>query len=165
MDKLATQHHEDLAKYGEVIRVLLFGDSQNTELIHLYEYHKPVCIVGRVNTSDELISKAADLQPDVIVLLAYNKIPTTEFNNTIFRLQKAQLAGRVVLMVSNPATYLSLAVKARAAVLLPISASYCETVSAICEVRASFEDTTPTVRTAFSIKNPGLFPNQEVTTM
>jgi len=165
MEKLATQHHEDLARNGEVIRVLLYSDSPKAELIRLYEHHKPVCIIGRVNTTDELITKAAELQPDAIVILADNNIPTKEFSNTIMRLQEAQLAGRVVLMVSNPATYLSLAVKARAAVLLPISASYCETVSAICEVRASFEGTTHAVRTALNISNPGLFPNQEVTTM
>jgi DNA-binding NarL/FixJ family response regulator len=164
MEKLATQHHEDLAKNGEVIRVLLYSDSPKAELIRLYEHHKPVCIIGRVNTTDELITKAADLQPDAIVMLAYNNIPTKEFSNTIMRLQEAQLTGRVVLM-GNPAVYLCLAIKARAAVLLPISASYCETVSAICEVRASFKDTIQKEKTAFHIYNPGLYPNQEVTTM
>jgi DNA-binding NarL/FixJ family response regulator len=165
MDKLATQNQKDLAKNSGVIRVLLFSDSQTARLIHLFEHHRPVRVVSKANTADELMLKAHNFQPDVIVMLAHSDTPTAEFERAILRLKKAQLTGRVVLMAGSPAAYLNLAVKARLAGLFPLDTGYCEAVSAICEVRASFGDTDAPTTNKNNQAGPGLIPNQEVAEM
>ena len=142
MVDFAASHSETLTTDSGAVRVLVISDCQENEPGNATGNDEAIRVVATVKTGDEAIERIAVLPPDVVLMLADNRTPTPGFHEAIMDLCAARLADRVVMMVGNPAGYLALAIKARAAVLLPMHAPHRVVVSALREVRAWSGDAT-----------------------
>jgi DNA-binding NarL/FixJ family response regulator len=106
------------------IRVLLFDDCSKRQSRDMSDYAQTISIVGTVRTGEQAITEAASIMPDAMFMLTDRTCPTTDFARLLSKMHKAALTDRVAILAKHPAGYLRLAVRTRAAALLPMNVRY-----------------------------------------
>jgi DNA-binding NarL/FixJ family response regulator len=127
------------------------------------DYDRSIRVIACVKTGDEVVMQASATRPDAILMLTDHAAPTAEFTKTLGRLHKASLTGRVAILAKHPAGYLRLAVKTRAAALLPLNVRYDDVISGISELGDSSRHPVPSWHLLRDVGSCG--PDREVTGM
>jgi DNA-binding NarL/FixJ family response regulator len=143
------------------IRILLFNDCAKPK--EMPDYDRSIRVIACVKTGDELAMQASATKPDAILMLTDHATPSADFTETLGRLHKASLAGRVAILAKHPAGYLRLAVKTRAAALLPLNVRYDDVISGISELSGASRHTVPSWHLLTDVGSCG--PDLEVTGM
>lgn len=104
------------------------------ELDHMLSDVEGIMMVGKARSAGEASAKIDELSPDIILMPMGIRTPGMDAIDTIRTICEAQLPARVILMAENPLRYLSLAIQAGAAGLLPQNTSRDDMVSAIRKI-------------------------------
>jgi hypothetical protein len=118
MDDFDAQHFDNLMEQRGAIRVILFSDSTADWAVQAGDSASEVQVVDRVKDEDELLTHAAALKPDAILMVTNDDVPTPAFSRTARSLCREGLSDRVVIMARNPVSYVNLAIRVRAGALL-----------------------------------------------
>jgi DNA-binding NarL/FixJ family response regulator len=126
------------------VRVLLYDDCSITQSKDTSDYAQTISIVGTVRTGEQAITEAASTLPDAMFMLTDRSSPTTDFARLLSRMHRAALTDRVAILAKHPASYLRLAVKTRAAALLPMNVRYDDAALGISDLANVSEMPLPT---------------------
>jgi len=159
MSEFIAHHSKSACPGSEAIRVLLFSDYEVNTPTQVSTCDGAVLVVDTVRTGQGAVEKVLTEQPDAILMLTANRTPSADFSEAVYSLYRANLTDRVVIMARNPASYLKLAVKARAAALMSLDVGRNEILSALREVRASCTDPLSILRTQPDTKSRRLCHN------
>ena len=114
-----------------VIRVFLVGgnEAMREELRQMLSGEGGIMVVG-----EGALAEAKKVSPDVILMLADDRVPGMNVIDTTRAISETQLPAKVILITKNTGQYLVSAIKAGAAGILPWNISRDELLSAIRKI-------------------------------
>lgn len=143
MDSFAEGRFTNTAADTKAVLALVFREGQTEVPRQISRCGRVLKVVDQAQTGDDAVNRATVLQPDVVLMLTADAMPSAEFTRAAHGLYRARLADRVVMIVDNPAGYLLLAVKTGAAALLHTRANSREVMRTLAEVVALCDNRPP----------------------